>query len=66
MKINKLKGKMREKKVTYKKCAEVLKLSSTTVNDKVNGKKRFYVDEIEKLSSMLELTLDEKIDIFLN
>ncbi|SFJ26964.1 helix-turn-helix domain-containing protein [Terrisporobacter glycolicus] len=66
MKINKLKGKLREKNVTYKKCADFLGLSDTTVNDKINGKTRFYIDEIEKLSSMLELTVDEKIDIFLN
>lgn len=66
MKINKLKGKMREKKVPYKKCADFLGISNTTVNDKINGKTRFYVDEIEQLSILLELTLEEKIDIFLS
>nr|DAY68513.1 MAG TPA: Protein of unknown function (DUF739) [Caudoviricetes sp.] len=43
-----------------------LGISRTTFNDKINGKKKFYIDEIKELSKKLNLTDEEKINIFLN
>ncbi|WP_312907292.1 hypothetical protein [Tissierella praeacuta] len=66
MNIDKLKGKLVEKKKTYEDCANVLNISITTFSNKINGKGRLYIDEVNLLASYLELTDTEKIDIFLN
>ena len=66
MKTDKLKGKFREKNMSYGKVALYLGVSKTTINNKINGKTSFYLDEIEKLSTLLNLTIDEKVDIFLS
>lgn len=66
MNIDKLKGKLVEKKKTYDDCSKFLEVTTSTFNNKMNGKSKFYVEEINKLSELLELTNEEKIDIFLN
>lgn len=62
----KLKVKLLEKKLTYKDCASAIGISVTAFNNKVNGTSKFYIEEASVLSEKLELTKDEKIDIFLN
>lgn len=66
MKLDKLKGKLVEKKKTYEDCSRDLGVTISTFNNKMNGRSKFYVEEINKLSGLLELTNEEKIDIFLN
>lgn len=66
MKINKLKAKIKERGRSQKECADHLGLSLYTFNLKVNGKKRFYCYEAEKLGNFLEMTDFEKVDIFLS
>lgn len=66
MDIDKLKGKLKEKRMNYISCAQGLGISVTTFNNKINGRYKFYIEEIEKLSDILELTTQEKIDIFLS
>lgn len=66
MNADKLKGKLLEKRKTYRDCAEHLSVTITTFNNKINGKSKFYVDEVNKLSEFLGLSHEEKIDIFLN
>lgn len=66
MNLDKLKGKLVEKKKTYINCSEAIGITLTAFNNKMNGHSRFYVDEINKLSEYLGLTNNEKIDIFLN
>lgn len=66
MNIDKLKGKLVEKKKTYEECSKFLNVTISTFNNKMNGKSKFYIEEINKLSDLLELTNQEKIDIFLN
>ncbi len=61
-----LKGKLIEKELTYKDCATAIGISVTSFSKKVNGSSKFYIEEASLLSKMLELTKDEKIDIFLN
>ena len=65
MNAQKLKGKLRECNTSYEKAAEVLNLSVASFNNKMNGKSKFYIDEIENLSNFLNLSNAEKIDIFL-
>jgi len=66
MDMNKLKGKLTEKGKTYKDGAKLLGISTNAFSNKINNKSRFYVDEINKLAEWLELSNQEKIDIFLN
>lgn len=66
MNLDRLKGKLREKGKSYEDCAGYLGVSVTTFNSKMNGRSKFYVDEINKLSTFLGLSNSEKIDIFLN
>lgn len=66
MNISKLKGKMAEKSQTYVTCAKALGLSTTTFSDKMNGKRKFYIDELDTLGSFLEMSGKEKSDIFLS
>ena len=64
--LNKLKGKLVEKGKTYRECSEYLGMTVATFNNKINGRGKFYIDEANKLSKFLELTNEEKIDIFLS
>lgn len=66
MKLNKIKGKLKECNITYGELSSMIGISQATFSDKMNGKKRFYIDEIKKMSKILNFTDEEKIDIFLN
>ena len=66
MQLNKLKGRIREKGQTYKTCAEALGISTQAFEGKINGRTRFYVLDLETLGNFLEMTDEEKIDIFLH
>lgn len=66
MKLDKVKGKLRENNITYDEFSSMIGMSVTTFNNKINGKNRFYIDEIKKISKILNFTDEEKIDIFLN
>lgn len=65
MNLQKLKGKLRECEVTYADCAKVLEMSHTAFCQKMNGKSRFYIDDLEKIGEFLGLNDTEKIEIFL-
>ena len=66
MNLNKIKGKLKENNLTYADISLTLGISRTAFNDKINGKRKFYVDEIKELSKKLNLTDEEKINIFLS
>lgn len=66
MNLNKIKGKLKENNLTYADISLTLGISRTAFNDKINGKRRFYVDEIKEMSKKLNLTDEEKINIFLS
>lgn len=66
MDIDKLKGKLTEKRKTYEECSKHLGITITTFSKKMNGISKFYIEEINELSKFLNLTNEEKIDIFLN
>ena len=65
MNTDKLKGKLVEKKKTYEDCAKVLGVSITTFSNKMNGRGSLYIEEVNTLSNYLELSNEERIEIFL-
>ena len=66
MKTNKLKGMLVEKKKSQAECAKVIGITVQNFNLKINGKSSFKLDEAEKLGNFLEMTEEEKLDIFLS
>jgi hypothetical protein len=66
LKLNKLKGKLVEREMSYEKCANSLEISITAFNNKMNGHSKFYIEEAKQLGDILNMTQQEKIDIFLN
>ena len=64
MDINKLKGKIREKGLTYQILAQKIGIGLTSMNYKINGKNLFNQEEMKKLKEALRLTDNETIDIF--
>jgi acyl-ACP thioesterase len=66
VKINMLKAKISEKKISYKECAKALNVSANTFYNKMNGITNFTTCEAFLLSEFLKLTQAEKVDIFLS
>lgn len=66
MNLAKLKGKIREKDKTYEQCAKAINRTPATFCAKMNGKAKFFIDELEKLGDYLEMDSAERNDIFLN
>ena len=64
MNKNKLKGKIRERGLTYQKLAKKIGIGLTSMNYKINGKNLFNQEEMKKLKEALRLTDNETIDIF--
>ena len=64
MNKNKLKGKIRERGLTYQKLAKKIGISVTSVNYKVNGQNLFNHEEMIKLREILRLSDNEIIEIF--
>lgn len=62
--LDKLAGKMREKKVSQSSMAEFLGISATSVNNKMTGKVDFTVEEAKKVSIRLDMDQREIHDIF--
>ncbi len=50
---DKLKGIMREKRMTQADAAKLLGLSECSVNQKINNNRPFFLDEAEKLAGAL-------------
>lgn len=64
MNLQKLKGKITEKEMSYAKCANNIGVSLTTFSDKMNGKRKFYVEEANELSIFLDLSIQDRFEIF--
>ena len=61
---NKVRGKLAEMQLTQKDVAKVWNCSLPTVSQKLNGLRPLFLDEAVSLSNLLELTDQEKVDIF--
>lgn len=64
MEMSKLKGKLTERKKSYKDCAKMLGCSVTTINNKMQGRIPFDCWEAAQISEWLGLSSDECINIF--
>lgn len=64
MNLKKLKGKITEQETSYAKCADKIGVSVTTFSDKMNGKRKFYVEEANELSNFLNLSVQDRFEIF--
>lgn len=62
---DKLKGRLKENRLTYEDCASALGISVTTFSSKINGRSQFKLVEANKLAKLLKLTGKEKTEIFL-
>jgi len=64
--MNKLKGKIREQRKTYKQCADYLNISVSSFSDKINEiqDREFKKSEMLLLIKFLALTKEEANDIF--
>lgn len=61
---NILKEKIRDKKLSYKKLSEKMRISESGFNKKINGKYFFTQEEIFLLKRILKLKNSELIQIF--
>ena len=62
--IDRLRGKMTEKKVTQSMLAEATKLDPSTVNRKLKTGEDFTIEQANVIVAILGLSKDEAIDIF--
>lgn len=62
--LDKLAGKMREKRVSQVAMAKILGISSTSVNNKMTGKVEFTVEEAKLIARHLEMDSMEVHEIF--
>ena len=61
---NILKEKIRDRKLSYKKLSEKMRISESGFNKKMNGKYFFTQEEIFMLKKILKLKNSELIQIF--
>jgi putative transcriptional regulator len=56
---SKLKGILVEKNITQQELAQILQISVSALNFKINGKSDFSVTEAKRVSNILEKTIEE-------
>ncbi|HAT4203390.1 helix-turn-helix domain-containing protein [Clostridium perfringens] len=65
MAYNKLKGLMKEKNYSQSKLAEILKISTQSLNAKLNGRSQFTVQEAFEIISILKIeSSNDIVEIF--
>ena len=57
--LTELKGKIREKKSSYRECAKIAGISLNTFNSRMNGNTAFDIIEASKLATHLEIPENE-------
>lgn len=58
LKVNKIKGLMAEKEISQEQLAEVLNISLTSVNLKLQGKRQFKANEISIIARYFNVEVD--------
>lgn len=66
MNMDKLKGRVVEYRIQQEDLGKIIKLSSRSINRKLNGHSKFNQEEISKIKKLLNLTNDEVVEIFLD
>ncbi len=65
MTYNKLKGIMKEKNYSQSKLADILKISTQSLNAKLNGRTQFTVQEAVEIISILKIeSSNDIVEIF--
>lgn len=59
-----LKGRIREKKTSYRKLSESIGMASNTISDKINGFYAFDAPEMAKIATCLEIAPEHLADYF--
>jgi transcriptional regulator with XRE-family HTH domain len=59
-----LKGKMREKDITYRKLAKQIGISLNTLNGRLNGHSVFNIDEVNDIAIELNIEASEIVRYF--
>lgn len=62
MSFDKLKGKMRERRISQAKLAQFLGITVQALNAKINGRRQFTLGEVVEITHILEL--QDPTDIF--
>ena len=62
---DKIKGRMREKRITQKQLAEKLMISQPVLCQRLNNVRKFNIDEIANISLILDLNADEVYIFFI-
>ena len=62
MSFDKLKGKMAERHLSQAELAKCLGITVQALNDKLNGRSPFILEEVVKITDIL--SLDDPVDIF--
>lgn len=62
--LSKLKGLLREKKISYKHISNLIDMNYTTFSDKINGHSSFTLNETNKLINILEIPSNEIYEYF--
>ena len=62
MSFDKLKGKMKEKHMSQDKMAKSLGITVQSINAKLNGRSKFTLEEVVKITEIL--SLKDPVDIF--
>lgn len=65
MEFKKIKNKIKEKGLKHNFIASVLSITPTSFARKIKGKNMFTISEMKKLSEILNLSDDEKLEFFL-
>lgn len=65
-KFNKLKGLLVQKEVTYSDLAKCIGRSTTTIQKKISGERKWDWEEMQKIRICYSLTDDEFMNIFFN
>ena len=66
MNLPRLKGIIRERGKNYVQCSKEKKKSVASFNSKMNGRVAFTIVELEDLGDFLEMTGDEKREVYLS
>lgn len=66
MNLPRLKGIIRERGKNYVQCSNAIGKSVASFNSKMNGRVAFTIVELEDLGDFLEMTGDEKREVYLS
>lgn len=57
--LSKIKGKITEKGMSYRKLCKAIGISLNCINDKLNGYSLFYIDEAVTICKILDIPISE-------